>query len=368
MTSVRATHLRVAVVDDDTTLLAMLNELLTDEGYVVSSFSDGIHAQKAAYHSGFDLVLTDVNMPGLSGIELLRYLREIGSKAVVIIMTANADLQSAIEAVRLGAFDFLTKPFDDIHNVVKLVNKAADKILGDMRHEQMVQAVIEKTKQIIAYQKPQNLTDDLKDLVQRTDQLVRDLQPHAAGENYNDQPIAGNLQDLGLANLLQMLSVVGKSGVLLLHTHGVLGDLSGEVWFTNGRIVQIRAGRVRRAKALSRLLVQEKGEFRFMLVDDAPDDEVQTSTDGLILDCLRCLDEFRRLGPRVPPAELYLRIKPPLPKDLQEADRQTLEMIMRYSKVGDVIDYSSAQDVDVINSLIRLRLKGVLDVYYAGNT
>ena len=360
-----SSHLQVAVVDDDATLLSMLSELLTEEGYLVEGFSDGRGAQEAAYKKHFDIFITDINMPELSGIELLRYLRdEIHSSAEVIIMTAHAQLNSAIEAVQLGAFDYLQKPFDDLDKVIGLVNQAAQKILIKRREDNMVKSVIQRTKELLQQQLTERVPQSLQKILDRTEEMAKKLQkPTAPGEQKGDDHVlSGDIQDIGLANLLQMLGTMGKSGVLQMR-----GDnWNGEVWFRNGSMIHARYGRVLGEKAIFRLLNDDKGQFVFRLThSNPPQEEIKGSTDKIILTCLSSLDEFKRLGKRIPPDHLFLHFQPQGGRSLSPEDQFAAELVTRYPRVGDVLDYSPKSDLDTVYSLIRLRVEGFLEISLA---
>jgi two-component system, cell cycle response regulator len=118
----------ILVVDDDDSLLGVLSQLLQEDGYQVTTASSGEEALDRYRENHFPLVISDVKMPGMSGIALLQKIKEINSDGEVIIMTSYATLDIAVSALRLGAYDFLIKPFEDIELVIALVNRAADKI------------------------------------------------------------------------------------------------------------------------------------------------------------------------------------------------------------------------------------------------
>ena len=99
------------VVDDDDALRGMLRDLFEEEGYRVSDAPSAEGALERVREREFDVVLSDVNMPGKSGIELVGELRRIRPEAPVVLMTAFASVASAVEAMRAGAFDYITKPF-----------------------------------------------------------------------------------------------------------------------------------------------------------------------------------------------------------------------------------------------------------------
>jgi putative two-component system response regulator len=102
---------RIMVVDDDPYVLESISGLLEETGFSVVSCGSGEEASEMLLQSRSDLVLTDIKMPGISGIELLERIHAIDAKMPVILMTGYAELEVAIDAVKKGAFDFITKPY-----------------------------------------------------------------------------------------------------------------------------------------------------------------------------------------------------------------------------------------------------------------
>ncbi len=102
----------ILVVDDDKPQRDILSEILTDAGYDVTSAASGEAALKFAKDRNFDLALTDLKMTGMDGIELLQQLLALDSSIIVILLTAHGTIDSAKDALRRGAFDYLQKPFD----------------------------------------------------------------------------------------------------------------------------------------------------------------------------------------------------------------------------------------------------------------
>ena len=103
---------RILVVDDDENLRWILQTQLDDMGYEASTAADGLQALDAIEQSPPSLVLTDLKMPGLSGRELLDRIRKEYPEVPVVIVTAFGTIQSAVHAMRAGAYDYLTKPID----------------------------------------------------------------------------------------------------------------------------------------------------------------------------------------------------------------------------------------------------------------
>ncbi|MDZ7641678.1 MAG: response regulator [Desulfurivibrio sp.] len=108
----RKSRAAVLVVDDEELIRASLALDLTEAGYQVATAADGDEALASFADSGYDLVITDLLMEGLDGLELLRRLREQQPGIGVIILTGYGALPSAIEALRLGADDYLLKPYN----------------------------------------------------------------------------------------------------------------------------------------------------------------------------------------------------------------------------------------------------------------
>jgi FixJ family two-component response regulator len=109
-----ADNIHIALIDDDSAVLDSLRLYLERRGMMVSCFlgAEDFLATNEAMRS-FDCVVTDVRMPGLSGIDLVREMAAQGSPARVILITAHGDVEMAVAAIKLGAFDFIEKPFDE---------------------------------------------------------------------------------------------------------------------------------------------------------------------------------------------------------------------------------------------------------------
>ncbi|MCE1166115.1 MAG: sigma-54 dependent transcriptional regulator [Bacteroidetes bacterium] len=101
---------RILVVDDELTSIAILRKVLEDAGHSVTTVNNGENAIEKIKEFKYDILLTDFNMPGMNGIELTEEALKIEPDFIVILITAFATIRSAVDAIRLGAFDYLTKP------------------------------------------------------------------------------------------------------------------------------------------------------------------------------------------------------------------------------------------------------------------
>ncbi len=102
----------ILVVEDKDSMQQMLSATLANEGYEVDTASDGTEGITKAKEKRYDLVLTDLKLPGADGLQVLSKVKETDPEAAVIVMTAYGTVETAVQAIKLGAFDFLTKPFD----------------------------------------------------------------------------------------------------------------------------------------------------------------------------------------------------------------------------------------------------------------
>jgi DNA-binding NtrC family response regulator len=116
---------RILVVDDEQIVLRSLSDWFRDDGYTVGTAATGKEALAKLTEEAWDIFLLDIKMPGMSGLDLQEKIMQIHPQAVIIIMTAFASVDSAVQALKQGAYDYLTKPFDPEH-VGRLVKNAVE--------------------------------------------------------------------------------------------------------------------------------------------------------------------------------------------------------------------------------------------------
>ncbi|HHT9134626.1 MAG TPA: response regulator [Candidatus Avalokitesvara rifleensis] len=102
----------ILVVDDDPEIVTLLSKILLNEGHNVMDAQNGRKALRKVEKGGIDLVILDLIMPEMGGIEVLKRLGDMAPKSAVIVLTGHGDLQTAREAMMLGAYEYITKPFD----------------------------------------------------------------------------------------------------------------------------------------------------------------------------------------------------------------------------------------------------------------
>lgn len=117
---------QILVVDDEKGMRDFLSIMLKKEGYGVVTAENGAAALKAVQDEIFDLVVTDVKMPELDGIAVLKAVKEVSPETIVIMVTAFATTETAVEAMKLGAYDYITKPFK-VDEIKLIIQKALEK-------------------------------------------------------------------------------------------------------------------------------------------------------------------------------------------------------------------------------------------------
>src|SRR5512138_1469484 len=132
-----AMTLRVLVVDDDAGIRYTLAEILSDSGLWVEQAEHGQRALEMARAAQFDLVITDLRMAPMDGIELIRALRAEQPRLRVILITAHGSERHAVEAMRLGAYDYFRKPFE-LDELMAVVNRALEVIQLSHENERLV--------------------------------------------------------------------------------------------------------------------------------------------------------------------------------------------------------------------------------------
>jgi DNA-binding NtrC family response regulator len=117
----------ILVVDDEKSQREILEMILSSEGYDVTTASSGEAAMKFVADRHFDLVLTDLKMTGMSGLDLLKQLTDYDKSIIVLLLTAHGTVDSAVDALRLGAFDYLQKPYDR-EKLLETISRALNKL------------------------------------------------------------------------------------------------------------------------------------------------------------------------------------------------------------------------------------------------
>ena len=135
---------RVLLVDDEVVFTGNMSRLLTTRGYRVTAVNSGDSAIQALEEEDFDVVVLDLKMPGMDGITTLKEIKKLGLFTETLILTGHGAIDTALEAIKLGAYDYLTKPCE-IDELVEKIEGAWGKKDGEVKKDiqDKIQKVVE---------------------------------------------------------------------------------------------------------------------------------------------------------------------------------------------------------------------------------
>ncbi len=177
------------IVDDDPYVLESISTLLKEYGYAVMMSQNAADAMKLVEKNSIDVVLTDIKMPQVTGIELLQNIHAFNQQVPVILMTAFAELDVAVDAVKRGAFDFITKPYNPdylLHSVEKAV-----KYTRFIQMEKNYKSMLEETVRL----RTQELADALMMVKNMSFEIIQRL---TAVAEYRDTDTGSHIARIGL--------------------------------------------------------------------------------------------------------------------------------------------------------------------------
>ncbi len=245
---------RILIVEDEPSVLNLFRYLLTDGGYSVTTAQSGSEAM-VKLSEGFDLVLTDLKMEDMDGMEVLEKVQKRSPETAVIVVTGYATLDSAIEAMRRGADDYINK----VESITKIL-PSVEKVL---KKRKLRQHFIETIKQ------------------QAVNEMV-------------STTVSGNLRDMSLTSIIQITCTDMKSAKLVLRQSDSISGgekQEGNIFFENGQIVHAAVGSRRGAEAVYELLGWAEGSFQMESNVVAPRQTIAVPWSRLLLEGVRRLDE-----------------------------------------------------------------------------
>ncbi|MDP3048816.1 MAG: sigma-54 dependent transcriptional regulator [Thermodesulfovibrionales bacterium] len=147
---------RILVVDDDKDLRLNLSSILKDEGYDVLAVEDGREALKAVQNNSPNLALLDIRLPSMDGMKVLEKLKRIDKDLIIIMLTAYGDVKGAVRTMKLGAFDYITKPFDseELLLIIKralqtqYLSREVEELRKKLREKKPIEEVMGESPQI----------------------------------------------------------------------------------------------------------------------------------------------------------------------------------------------------------------------------
>jgi two-component system nitrogen regulation response regulator NtrX len=120
-------HMKILIIDDERSIRNSLKEILTDEGYDVDVAEDGTVALEMVDKDKYNVIFCDIKMPNMSGIEVLDKFNEEGIEAAVVMISGHGDIDTAVECIKKGAFDFIQKPLD-LNRILITIKNATEKV------------------------------------------------------------------------------------------------------------------------------------------------------------------------------------------------------------------------------------------------
>jgi len=195
--------MKILITDDERAIRRALREILEFEGYQIEEAENGMDALKLLREQSFDLVFCDIKMPQLDGLELLSKIKEEGIKSLIIMISGHGTVETAVQAIKNGAFDFIEKPLD------------LNRILVTIRNAKLNTALVQETVQLKnTIKKIKGTTiigdskaiNDIKSMIEKvapSDARVLITGPNGSGKEL----VARSLHDLSSRNTMPFIEV-----------------------------------------------------------------------------------------------------------------------------------------------------------------
>lgn len=165
---------RILIVDDNRELREILGEYLKGEGDLIEGASNGKEALIKHKLTPYDLIITDLNMPELTGIELIKEVAILGGVTEFIIITGYASLDTAIEAIKIGAFDYIVKPFR-MEELKVVVKNARDKIMLKKVNARLFEKLAHFHKELERYKQNEKVENVEVEPLSHTERIMSEI-------------------------------------------------------------------------------------------------------------------------------------------------------------------------------------------------
>lgn len=144
----KSAEFRVLVIDDDASILGIVSEVLEDDGYAVDTAGSGEDALDLLADNRYSLVLSDIRLPGINGVEVLDHIKTAYPRTQVIMITSHASLDTSIDAIKHGAYDYLMKPFEDLSLISNAAKRAIDAFSLEIERSQLIRSLKLSNKEL----------------------------------------------------------------------------------------------------------------------------------------------------------------------------------------------------------------------------
>jgi|GEM_PF-504032 len=223
---IKTTKLPILVVDDEQSVRSVLTQVLKEDGFEVTAAANAEEAITLLQKRSYALVITDIVMPGISGIELLRKIKTRFSATEVIIITSQASLDTAVEALRCGAYDYLFKPFEDL-SLISACARRAICTVRLMAENRMLMKILRKKNQELE----RRVDERTAELAQTNEQLRKEIQVRKEAQ-YEAEAASRSKSDF-LANMSHELRtplnhIIGFTEIVVDKHFGEINDTQAE--------------------------------------------------------------------------------------------------------------------------------------------
>ena len=171
--------MKILVVDDERAIRNSLKEILTDEGYEVDTAEDGAAGFALAERERYNIIFCDIKMPNMDGIEFLDKISAEGTDAAVVMISGHGDIETAVECIKKGAFDFIQKPLD-LNRILITIKNATEKV--SLVKETRILKKRVYGQQMVGESDPINAIRDIVSKVAATDARVLITGPNGSGK------------------------------------------------------------------------------------------------------------------------------------------------------------------------------------------
>ncbi len=320
-----STRKSLLLVDSDARSLRVLEVSLRKAGFSVNTAESGASALQWAFTEPPDLVISDTKLPDMTGFDLCQRLRSDNRTraAVVVFLTDEASPDSKIAGINAGADDFLPKPV-------------------------LVKEIVSRVKTLIEKR--------------RTDSIARRERPGN---------LSGTLSNMGVVDLLQVMEAGQKSGIVHLSSDPIKsggfvtdGEERGTIFFRDGEVIDARLGRLAGLEAVYRMLLWDDGVFEIEFKNIAREDAIQTSTQAILLEGMRRVDEWSRISDLIPAVNSRLTIDynalsrayPAVPPEM----KPVLHLFDGRRTVFEVVSDTPGDDAIALSVIADLHRYGIL--------
>lgn len=173
---------KILIIEDEAAIRRVLTKILSEESstYQVEEAEDGVQALEKIKNNDYDLVLCDIKMPKMDGVELLEEVKKIKPEIPMVMISGHGDMETAIQTMRLGAFDYISKP-PDLNRLLNTVRNALDKKQLVVENK-ILKKKVSKNYEIIGESEPINQIKEMIEKVAQTDARVLITGPNGTGK------------------------------------------------------------------------------------------------------------------------------------------------------------------------------------------